>query len=42
MKILIAPDSFKGTFTAAQVAAAIAGGVRSTGASAVRSGRAHV
>lgn len=35
MKILIAPDSFKGTFTAAQVAAAIAGGVRSTGASAV-------
>lgn len=35
MKILIAPDSFKGTFTAAQVAAAIAGGVRSTGAIAV-------
>ena len=35
MKILIAPDSFKGTFTAARVAAAIAGGVRSTGAEAV-------
>ncbi|GAA1884319.1 glycerate kinase [Paeniglutamicibacter psychrophenolicus] len=35
MKVLIAPDSFKGTFTAAEVAAAIAGGVRSTGASAV-------
>ena len=35
MKILIAPDSFKGTFTAAEVAAAIAGGVRSTGAHAV-------
>ncbi|WP_411733387.1 glycerate kinase [Paeniglutamicibacter sp.] len=35
MKILIAPDSFKGTFTAAQVAAAIADGVRSTGAEAL-------
>lgn len=35
MKILIAPDSFKGTFTAAQVAAAIADGVRSAGAEAV-------
>jgi glycerate kinase len=28
MKIVIAPDKFKGTFTAAQVAAAIAGGLR--------------
>lgn len=35
MKILIAPDSFKGTYTAAQVAAAIAGGARSTGAEAL-------
>ncbi|MFL4473812.1 glycerate kinase [Paeniglutamicibacter sp. MACA_103] len=35
MKILIAPDSFKGTFTAAQVAAAIAGGIRSMGAEAM-------
>lgn len=35
MKILIAPDSFKGTYTAAEVAQAIGGGVRSTGASAV-------
>jgi glycerate kinase len=34
MKILVVPDSFKGTFTAAEVAAAIAGGIRSTGASA--------
>lgn len=35
MKILIAPDSFKGTFSAAEVAAAIAGGVRSTGVEAL-------
>ena len=34
MKILVVPDSFKGTFTAAEVAAATAGGIRSTGASA--------
>lgn len=35
MSILVAPDSFKGTFTAAQVAAHIAGGIRSAGAAAV-------
>ena len=35
MKILIAPDSFKGTFTAAQVAAAIADGIRSAGIEAL-------
>jgi glycerate kinase len=35
MNILIAPDSFKGTFTAAEVAAAIAAGVRSAGAEAL-------
>lgn len=35
MKILIAPDSFKGTFTAAEVAAAIAEGIRSVGYTAV-------
>lgn len=35
MKILVVPDSFKGTFAAAEVAAAIAGGIRSTGASAL-------
>lgn len=34
MKILVAPDSFKGTYTAAQVAQAIGGGIRSTGADA--------
>lgn len=32
MKVVIAPDSFKGTFTAAEVAHAIANGVRSGGA----------
>ncbi|MET1156517.1 glycerate kinase [Arthrobacter sp.] len=31
MKILIAPDSFKGTYTAAEVAAHIAAGVREGG-----------
>lgn len=35
MRILIAPDSFKGTFTAQQVAAVIARGVRAAGAQAV-------
>ncbi|MCG2622577.1 glycerate kinase [Arthrobacter sp. I2-34] len=35
MKILIAPDSFKGTYTAAEVAAHLAAGVRAAGASAV-------
>ncbi len=33
--ILVAPDSFKGTFTAAEVAAALAGGLRHAGAEAV-------
>ncbi|MBW7995548.1 MAG: glycerate kinase, partial [Candidatus Glassbacteria bacterium] len=28
MKIIIAPDSFKGTFTASEAARAMAGGVR--------------
>ena len=32
---LVSPDSFKGTFTAAEVAAAIAGGLRAGGAEAV-------
>lgn len=31
MKVLIAPDSFKGTYSAAQVAAAIASGIESSG-----------
>lgn len=35
MKILIAPDSFKGTYTAAEVAAHIASGVRTAGATAI-------
>ncbi|KAA9393295.1 glycerate kinase [Kocuria coralli] len=35
MKVLIAPDSFKGTYTAVEVAAAIARGVRETGQTAV-------
>lgn len=35
MKILIAPDSFKGTYTAAEVAAHIAEGVTAAGAEAV-------
>lgn len=35
MKVLIAPDSFKGTYTAVQVAEAIARGVRAAGAEAV-------
>lgn len=35
MKVLIAPDSFKGTYSAVEVAAAIAAGVRETGAHAV-------
>ena len=33
--VLVAPDSFKGTFTAQEVAAAIAAGVRSAGLEAV-------
>lgn len=33
--VLVAPDSFKGTFSAAEVAAAVAAGVRSTGREAV-------
>ena len=33
--VLVAPDSFKGTFTAAEVAAAVASGVRSAGLEAV-------
>jgi glycerate 2-kinase len=33
--VLVAPDSFKGTFSAAGVAAAVAAGVRDTGAEAV-------
>ncbi|WP_327147232.1 glycerate kinase [Nocardia sp. NBC_01329] len=36
MTILICPDSFKGTFTAAEVADAIAGGAEESGATAVR------
>ncbi|MDO5619167.1 glycerate kinase family protein [Kocuria sp.] len=35
MKVLIAPDSFKGTYTAVEVAAAIAAGVREAGGEAV-------
>ncbi|WP_047689549.1 glycerate kinase [Kocuria sp. ZOR0020] len=35
MKVLIAPDSFKGTYTAVEVAEAIARGVREAGADAV-------
>ena len=35
MSILVAPDSFKGTFAAAQVSAHIAAGIRAAGASAV-------
>lgn len=34
MKILVAPDSFKGTYSAAEVAANIAAGIRSAGGSA--------
>src|SRR4051794_39722351 len=34
MRVLIAPDDFKGTFSAPQVAAAIARGVRAAGAEA--------
>ena len=33
--VLVAPDSFKGTFSAQEVAAAIASGVRSAGLEAV-------
>ena len=36
MTLLVAPDSFKGTFTAVQVAEAIAGGVEEAGAVADR------
>lgn len=35
MSILVAPDSFKGTFAAAQVSAHIAAGIRAAGAAAV-------
>lgn len=35
MSILVAPDSFKGTYTAAEVAANIAAGIRSAGGAAV-------
>ncbi len=35
MSILVAPDSFKGTFAAAEVAAHIAAGIRSAGGAAV-------
>ena len=35
MSILVAPDSFKGTFTAAEVSAHIAAGIRSAGGAAV-------
>ncbi|WP_426979466.1 glycerate kinase [Pseudarthrobacter sp. O4] len=35
MTILVAPDSFKGTFTAAEVSAHIAAGIRSAGGTAV-------
>lgn len=34
MAVLVAPDAFKGTLTAAEVAAAVAGGVREAGAQA--------
>ena len=34
MSILVAPDSFKGTFTAAEVAGHIAAGIRTAGAAA--------
>lgn len=36
MSILIAPDSFKGTYTAAEVAAAVAAGVADAGGHAVQ------
>ncbi|WP_062998666.1 glycerate kinase family protein [Nocardia jinanensis] len=36
MTVLVCPDSFKGTFTAAEVADAIAGGAEESGATAVR------
>nr|WP_277351920.1 glycerate kinase [Arthrobacter sp. SF27] len=36
MSILIAPDSFKGTYTAAEVAAAVASGVADAGGHAVQ------
>ena len=36
MSILVAPDSFKGTYTAAQVAAAIAAGIHDAGGSATQ------
>ncbi|MFI7586367.1 glycerate kinase [Spongisporangium articulatum] len=35
MRVLVAPDSFKGTFTATEVASALAEGVRSVGAESV-------
>jgi glycerate kinase len=35
MRIVVAPDSFKGTYTAGQVAAAVAGGIRSRGVEAI-------
>ena len=35
MNVLVAPDSFKGTFDAATVAAAVARGLRAGGRSAV-------
>ena len=35
MNVLVAPDSFKGTFSAAEVAAAIARGLRAGGREAV-------
>lgn len=37
MNVLIAPDSFKGTYSAQEVAEHIAGGVEAAGGTAVRS-----
>lgn len=36
MTVLVAPDSFKGTYTAAEVAAAVAAGIRDAGGTAVQ------
>ncbi|MGW0182341.1 glycerate kinase, partial [Nocardia sp. NPDC003345] len=36
MTVLVAPDSFKGTFTAAEVAEAVAGGIEESGSTAIR------
>ena len=42
MRIIVAPDKFKGSAEADEVAAALAAGLRSAATAAAEIGRAHV